>query len=483
MRSLKSLTYSLLLLALLSGAACAQELQNPPISDERPLLLSELAAELQRQAAGTPQLQAVAAQVAGAIQSIPSQGAAAPIVLSGAQRQQLAGMVQAAIQGDPNALAALNRFPGVDMPTVGKALQAELAQLPPAQDSAAPRPARVVEQLGIPVANQTPPTTTLKHLGMGIFRGDVYDAEKAKLYPDSKRLAEVLNRLSLNGTGWVGYKGRYVRSPRGLLELLAADGHSVEAYDHRSIANFSGLYYKAPGSAELRSVAAPVWLDTRVEVPGKDRTMLVPATHSELIFSIRGPVVNADVAFFLAIDHKTSFRPTAWKRPSWTGSKKLRRFEGREALRAVSAAAWVRRSLSEASAENNLAALQSGPYGQLGVCNDATALVEARMGIEATHWPLVRQRSVMASDADLLAVSDRIPYDTDAATQPELERVIHSIPFEPGQVPDLYPTLAEDLGLVAAQLKREQATARAERNQQELPSALQLGLDDRIRGN
>ena len=63
MRSLKNLTYSLLLLALLSGAACAQELQNPPISDERPLLLSELAAELQQQAAGTPQLQAVAAQV------------------------------------------------------------------------------------------------------------------------------------------------------------------------------------------------------------------------------------------------------------------------------------------------------------------------------------------------------------------------------------------------------------------------------------
>ena len=227
-------------------------------------------------------------------------------------------------------------------------------------------------------------------------------------------------------------------------------------------------------------MAAPVWLDTRVPVPGKDRTMLVPATHSEMIFSIRGPVVNADVAFFLAIDHKTSFRPTAWKRPSWTGSKKLRRFQGREALRAASAAAWVRRSLTEASAVNNLSALRSGPYGQLGVCNDATALVEARMGIEASHWPLVRQRAVMASDDELLQVSDRIPYDTNPETLPGLERVIHSIPFEPGQVPDLYPTLAEDLDLVAAQLEQEQAQPRAGRQQQELPTEVQLGLEDRV---
>ncbi|MGE0708204.1 MAG: hypothetical protein AB7N76_01065 [Planctomycetota bacterium] len=436
----------LLILATLASGARAQDL---PISDERPLLLSELAAGLR---AGAVQsgvdLNAIGDKIISALLVAPTAGAA-PITLTDAQKQQLGMLVKGALAGDPAALKQLDSFPGWDVPTLGQGLRAELASLDGTRGKL-PAPVSITEALGIPVADQTPPKAEMKPLGHGLYRGDVFDAEKAKLWPDSNRLADVLNRLSMNGTGWVTYHGQRTRTPRGLLELLRASGHEIEAHDHRSIANFSALYYLPPGAKALREVVAPLWLDTKVPVPGGDRTLLVPATHSELVISIRGPEVDADVAFYLGIDHVARFRPTAWRRPSWTGSKVVRKFEGDEALRAVSAAAWVRQNLTRLTAERNLSALKSGPYGQLGVCNDATALVEARLGLPATHWPLVRLPEVYRGTGGLEKVSNRIPYDTDGSRVPDAERVVESVPFEVGKVPDLFPTLAADLEQVAA---------------------------------
>lgn len=441
---------SLALVFLLATAAGAQE-----ISDERPLLLSELAAML-RQGADPAALQVLGGKVAGAISAAPTNGAS-PVILSAADKAKLAGIVQGALAGDPAALEALNHFPGWKIPDVGQGLRAELAQLASGTPVAA-SPERKSETLGIPVADQSAPQGKLEPLGMGVYRGDIYDAEKVKRYPDSKRLAELLNRLSLNGTGFVTHQGSTVRSPAGLLSLLRRQGHEVEAFDRRSIANFSGLYFKAPGATKFREVVAPVWLDSGRPVPGKSHTLLVPATHSELVITVRGPLVNADLAFYLGIDHQATFRPTAWRRPSWTGSKSVRTFKGRDAIRATAAAGWVRKNLTKLSANRRLNELRSKGYGQLGVCNDATALIEGRLGLEASHWPLVRLREVYRDAGSLTRVSDALPYDTDPNVVPSLERVIHSLPFVPGQVPDLFPALASDLDAIAAEAVRAQRT-------------------------
>lgn len=445
---------SIALVFALAAAANAQE-----ISDERPLMLSELAAIL-RQGADPAALQALGAKVAGAISAAPTNGAS-PVILSAADKAKLAGIVQAAMAGDAAALKALDSFPGWKIPDVGKGLRAELANLPAGTPSSA-APERKSETLGIPVADQSAPKSQLEHLGMGVYRGDVYDAEKVKRYPDSKRLAELLNRLSLNGTGWVTHQGTTVRSPAGLLRLLERQGHVIEAFDRRSIANFSGLYFKAPGATKYREVVAPVWLDSGRPVPGKANTLLVPATHSELVITVRGPLVDADLAFYLGIDHQATFRPTAWRRPSWTGSKTVRSFKGREAIRAVAAAGWVRKNLTKLSAERGLMNLRSKAYGQLGVCNDATALVEGRLGLEASHWPLVRLREVYQGAGALTRVSNALPYDTDPNVVPEIDRLIHSLPFAPGEVPDLFPELASDLDALAAEARRAQRTGMAD---------------------
>ncbi len=438
---------SIALVFALAAAANAQE-----ISSERPLMLSELAAML-RQGADPAALQALGGKVAAAISAAPTNGAS-PVILSAGDKAKLAGIVQGAMAGDAAALAALDQFPGWKIPEVGQGLRAELANLPAGTATPGAVPVRKSETLGIPVADQSAPQSKLEHLGMGVYRGDVYDAAKVKRYPDSLRLAELLNRLSLNGTGWVTHQGTTVRSPAGLIRLLERQGHQIEAFDRRSIANFSGLYFKAPGATQYREVVAPVWLDSGRPVPGKSHTLLVPATHSELVITVRGPLVNADLAFYLGIDHQATFRPTAWRRPSWTGSKTVRSFKGRDAIRAVAAAGWVRKNLTQLSADRRLDELQSKAYGQLDVCNDATALVEGRLGLEASHWPLVRLREVYRDAGGLTRVSDSLPYDTDPNVVPEIDRLIHSLPFAPGEVPDLFPTLASDVDALAAEAAR-----------------------------
>jgi hypothetical protein len=441
---------SLSLLLALSSAALAQ----PQISD-KPILLSELATVLQK---NTPpaQLKLMGAAISGALTSAPTNGAS-PILLSGAERAKLGGLVQAALAGDPQALQALDHYPGWNIPDVGKGLSAELAKLAttPEQPQA---PTSVYEKLGIPVANQRAPQTQLKPLGNGLFRGSVFDPKKVKIYADSARLAEVFNRLSMHGTGWVAYKGKIARTPRGLLGLLARDGHTVTAHDHRAIANFVALYFQPPGQTKLHEVVAPLWLDTRIPVPNTQRTLLVPATHSEMVFEVRGPVVNANVAFYLGTDNQATFRPNAGRDPSWVGGTTVRHFKGRKALSAATAASWVRRNMGRLSDTRQLHKLQSGAYGQLGVCNDATALVEALMGLEATHWPLVRLREVYQGTGNLQKVSDSIPYDTDPSVIPSVERAMNSIPFTSTSVPDLFPTLRADMqALAKAQAARQGA--------------------------
>ena len=59
--------------------------------------------------------------------------------------------------------------------------------------------ASVEEELGIPAAGEPPaPDAYLRSLGFGLEVGDRIDPELAGRYADSLRLAEVLNRLSLN---------------------------------------------------------------------------------------------------------------------------------------------------------------------------------------------------------------------------------------------------------------------------------------------
>jgi len=307
------------------------------------------------------------------------------------------------------------------------------------QGGGLPLPTRVTEEdLGIPVADRSLPpveSTPVGPLGgLGVSRGGERDPGRAERGPDSIRLAAVLNRLSLNPRGAPTYIVRVgetrCETPQAVIAALQAQGHSVVVQDLRRTANFADLRHKD------RSVAAPVWIDTELNVPGTDRSLMVPATHSEHQILIRGPgaasraslpIVNADLAFFMGIEGEAKFRAMLGKDEAWTGGRVAHRYEGDKAVEAVRVAGEVRRAFVDKQKEHP--ELPYGGYFNLGVCNDSNAFIEQALNGKTTLYPLTRDPRFYTGDGEIDRLSRLMPID--GRGQPaDLSRVLASLPME-----------------------------------------------------
>ena len=287
-------------------------------------------------------------------------------------------------------------------------------------------PALVREPLGLPTGERGPDASTLyKPLGAGVEQGYPAPAERLARLPDSTRLAEVLNELSTNDPALVTYisthEGGEARSVRELLEQLKATGHAMRVEDNRAFANFAGLRYQG------RDVAAPFWIETGVQVPGTDRTLAVPAVHSEHVLFVRGPKVTAEVKFYMGSDGEARFRPAHNSRPDWTGEWVERVYEGDDAIKAMDVAGQVRRALVEKK-DDNPDLPMNGYYG-LGVCNDSSAFIEHAMTGRTTVYPLTRDPRLFGGDSAIDRMSAELPNDRHDENPPNvLERVLLSLP-------------------------------------------------------
>ena len=110
------------------------------------------------------------------------------------------------------------------------------------------------------------------------------------------------------------------------MNALTKAGHDLEVRDSRYFANFGDLIYHG------RDVLTPFWIDTGIPVPGTDRPLLVPVSHSQHEFVVRGPVVNADLSFYFGIDGEAVFRPSVTRDQAWVMGKVAHRYRGAEAL-------------------------------------------------------------------------------------------------------------------------------------------------------
>ncbi|HEY0162503.1 MAG TPA: hypothetical protein VGB69_07500, partial [Edaphobacter sp.] len=147
----------------------------------------------------------------------------------------------------------------------------------------------------------------VSELGAGMTRGDGANAELAPLHPESQRVADVLNRLSLNDLSDIAkvsaaLNGQVASTPEELIGALQKTGHTVEVYDARYFANFGHFHYKG------QEVMMPFWIDSQIRIPGEKRSLLVPVSHAEYEWKIRGPKINADVSWYFGIDGKSEFR-------------------------------------------------------------------------------------------------------------------------------------------------------------------------------
>ena len=318
------------------------------------------------------------------------------------------------------------------------------------------------EPLGIPVpgAAGAPPATP-QELGLGVTRGrEEPDPALDARWPASARLAEVLNRLALNPPGAPRYVvtlgDAQAASPAELLALLEARGHTLQVVDVRVFADFADLSWQG------RDVAAAVWADTGIAVPGADgRTLKVPVTHSQHELVVRGPLVQADVSFFMGIDGQAQFRPMQGKRPGWSGRRVAHTYTGDQAREAIRLAGEVRRAFTEKAAANP--DLPWGGYFVLGVCNDSNALIEHGLTGRTTLFPLTRDLSYYQGPGEIDRISRAMPVDGRGAPA-DLERVLASLPAEdPAGL--FFPGLRADVQALTAQ-----------------GGAAQEGLSDKVQG-
>jgi len=393
----------------------------------------------------------------GAVDAILSKLGASPTSVGFISEERRVAIRAAALSGDKAKLdEILSRFPSLSTAELGRSVTVVDAarkrrprpELPaPGRSDQSGATGKRREFLGLPTGAPAVKAEELnKDLGLGIEYGSKLDPAKAKRYRDSSRLAEVLNQLSLNRKGATpGYvsllkAGSEIKAavnPRQLIAMLRGSGHRVVVKDVRTFANFAGLRYKA------KDVAAPFWIDTELPVPGTDRSLSIPAAHSQHELIIRGPKVAVDIAFYFGIDGDARFRPMWDVRAKWTGRREAHIYRGADAERAIELAGKVRRVYVDKKLAHP--DLPLGSYYALGVCNDSNAFIEKAMTGRTTLFPLTRDAKLFAGDSEIDQLSRSFPIDGRGKKGADLlRRVAGSLPAS--RISELvFPGLRRDL--------------------------------------
>jgi hypothetical protein len=232
------------------------------------------------------------------------------------------------------------------------------------------------------------PETALTHPAENVTMGDGPDPALAPMHAQSKRLAEVLNRLSLNTTHspqlTVRLEGRTLTDPGTLIQVLQATGHQVLVDDDLYFANFGHLHDGA------RDVLMPFWIDSQIAVPGAHRSLLLPVSHSEHELHVRGPIINADVSYYFGIDGRSEFRTMDSLNQPWVLGRKAFLYTGDRAAEAINLLAQATRVYLAVHLAHP--ALPFGGYYTLGVCQDVNAAVEQQLQGRVILFPLTRDR-------------------------------------------------------------------------------------------
>jgi hypothetical protein len=266
----------------------------------------------------------------------------------------------------------------------------------------------------------------VSELGAGVVRGDDANPKLAPMHAESQRLADVLNRLSLNGldgaaTATAVIDSNTATTPQELVQALTATGHSIVVSDARYFANFGHFHFKG------QDVMMPFFVDSQIVIPGSGRSLLVPVSHAEYEWQIRGPKVNVDVSWYFGIDGKAEFRTMDTLDQPWVLGRHAHEYRNADAVEVTRLISLM----SVAYAHEHLARpeLPFGGYYALGVCQDGVAAIEKKMTGKATLFPNTADAALFDDprDAEINTLIRAIPKDR-AGAPPEPERIFGSLP-------------------------------------------------------
>ena len=290
----------------------------------------------------------------------------------------------------------------------------------------------------------------VSELGDGAVRGDGANPELAPLHAESQRLADVMNRLAMNGVEGSAsavalFLGNEAKTPEELVKALIASGHQVVVADARYFANFGHFHYKG------QDVMMPFWVNSEMLVPGTNRPLLVPVSHAEYEWAVRGPKINANISWYFGVDGKAEFRTMDTLDQAWVLGHHAHEYRDADAVEVTRLTGLF----EVAYAHQHMArpGLPFGGYYALGVCQDSIAAIEKKMTGKATLFPNTADTRLFddARDAEINRFVDAIPKDR-AGRLPEPERIFGSLPTDNIQAITI-PGLAADLSATQAAWK------------------------------
>ena len=263
-------------------------------------------------------------------------------------------------------------------------------------------------------------------IGAGVTRGDGPNPERAPHHAESQRLADVLNRLSLNGVDHTPalqaeFAGKTVSTPQDLIAAIAGSGHTVVLADSRYFANFGHLHYNG------QDVMMPFWVNAQIVVPGTKRPLLVPVSHAEYEWFITGPKLNAEISFYFGIDGKAEFRTMDQLDQAWVMNRHAHEYRGQDAVEVTRLTGLLVQAYTrEHEARPKL---PFGGYYALGVCQDVVAAIELKMTGRTTLFPNTADAALFNDprDAEINTLIHKIPKDR-AGRPPEVARIFGSLP-------------------------------------------------------
>jgi hypothetical protein len=287
-----------------------------------------------------------------------------------------------------------------------------------------------------------------------VTRGDGPN-DLAPEHAESQRLADVLNRLSANQLDntkalTATINGQSAQSPEALMLALNATGHTVTVQDARYFANFGHLHYKG------LDVMMPFWVNTQIAIPNtsglfhRARPLLVPVSHAEYEWHIRGPRLNADVSHYFGIDGKAEWRTMDTLDQVWVLKRNAHTYNGAQAIEVTRLIGLMTLAYMHQHAKNP--ALAFGGYYTLGVCQDPVSAIEKKLTGRSTLFPNTADSTLFDDprDAEVNALMQAIPKDR-AGAMPQPERVFGSLPAAPGEANTFaaitIPGLASDLSI------------------------------------
>lgn len=304
----------------------------------------------------------------------------------------------------------------------------------------------------------------MKELAPGLFQGDLPSATTDAQLKRNRVVAEVFDRLSRNASlpadqqFSVTHKGQSFTSLDAFAGALKKDGFQVDVSFQQRIANFANLKTAVPGSNPpvFLDVPAPLMIKTGIK-DALGKQAIVPAVHSEMIISLKGPNLEANLKFYQGTDGTGFFPVGSFAEPSWCGKSVQAELKGDDAMKAISVAGAFSDLVNTTAAADKLYA---GGYGVTGVCNDSVAIVQQAVTKRFDAYPLLMKDSVLhgelegrlgdgntTDDATYKAIRTamrEVPSDT-RSNESQARRALSSLPWAPGREPFASSELARKI--------------------------------------